>query len=309
VGVVLTRANLPKEKIDDILLVGGSTYIPKVKELLQNYFKKEPKQDINADEVVAMGAAIQAAILTIPKEKKKGTKLEGIALLDVTPHNLGVAVRGTDMSVIIPANSKIPICCSGVYSPMSKLSTAINVEIYQGDNDLVKNNEKIAEVMITGIPRTLEIQIFEIQFKLNTNDILETKVVCQTTPSLTKEVTVNLNSEGGFSAEEKRNAIEENKGYQRQGKGQQSKDILIKQLTTAINNAKGIDTSGTKDTIQQAQDLIQRIRDPNCNITPKTEEEVRLKVKELESIKEKSSSSSNSGGLGFGDDDPFASRF
>lgn len=144
VDKLMKATKMTPADIDDVLLVGGSTYIPKIRELLRKYFNKVPRtnilsiyimqqlsSDISADEVVAMGAAIQAANLATAFEKKQGTVIEGVALLDVTALPLGVEIKGYEMSVIIPANTKIPAKATGQYQTTELGQTSVRIRIFQ----------------------------------------------------------------------------------------------------------------------------------------------------------------------------------
>jgi molecular chaperone DnaK (HSP70) len=206
-----------KGKIDEILLVGGSTKIPKIKELLQDHFKKSLRTDINPDEAVAYGAAIQAANLTVVD--KKGTKIENITLLDVTPHNLGVMVGSDTMSVIIPEQSKIPASYFSEYIPHSPLSSSVDVMIYQGNSVLVKDNLLIGSLNISGfLPKALtgEFEVLKVDFKMNQNGMLEVNVTCLKNPNSSKSTTFTLARNGGFSIDELDKAKVANKHFEKQ---------------------------------------------------------------------------------------------
>jgi molecular chaperone HscA len=140
----LNDADLKKEQIDAVVMVGGSTRIPLVKESVRNFFGKEVYDKLNPDEVVALGAAVQADILA-------GNNTE-MLLLDVTPLSLGIETMGGLMDVLIPRNSKIPTKVGRQYTTQKDGQPGMRISVYQGERDLVQDNRKLAEFNLTGIP-------------------------------------------------------------------------------------------------------------------------------------------------------------
>ncbi|RYD58211.1 MAG: Fe-S protein assembly chaperone HscA [Sphingobacteriales bacterium] len=140
----LRDAGLQKEAIDAVVMVGGSTRVPLVKESVQQFFGKELFDQLNPDEVVALGAAVQADILA-------GNNTE-MLLLDVTPLSLGIETMGGLMDVLIPRNSKIPNKAGRQYTTQKDGQSGMRISVYQGERDLVQDNRKLAELNLTGIP-------------------------------------------------------------------------------------------------------------------------------------------------------------
>ncbi|CAH6421535.1 Heat shock protein 70 [uncultured virus] len=172
VDKVLKDSKMDKKQITDVVLVGGSTRIPKIIELLRDYFGKEPKKDINPDEAVAYGAAIQAAILT--KGDKVDATLDGLVLLDVAPLSLGIEVAGGLMSKLIPRNTTIPCSKEETYSTYSDNQPAVTIKIYEGERDLTKDNNLLGTFELTGIPPMPRgIPKIKVKFDLDTNGILK----------------------------------------------------------------------------------------------------------------------------------------
>lgn len=137
-------AGLTIDKIDAVVMVGGSTRVPAVKERVKEFFGKELYDKLNPDEVVALGAAVQADILA-------GNNKE-MLLLDVTPLSLGIETMGGLMDVLIPRNSKIPNRAGRQYTTQKDGQSGMRISVYQGERDLVKDNRKLAELNLTGIP-------------------------------------------------------------------------------------------------------------------------------------------------------------
>ena len=143
-GNVLRDAGLTTAQIDEVVMVGGSTRVPLVKESVKQFFGREVHDQLNPDEVVALGAAVQADILA-------GNNTE-MLLLDVTPLSLGIETMGGLMDVLIPRNSKIPNKASRQYTTQKDGQGGMRISVFQGERDLVQDNRKLAEFNLTGIP-------------------------------------------------------------------------------------------------------------------------------------------------------------
>lgn len=161
-------SGLQKSEIDAIVMVGGSTRIPYIKQQVSAYFEKEVNDSVNPDEVVALGAAIQADILA-------GNNKD-ILLLDITPLSLGIETMGGLMDVLIPRNSKIPSKAGRQYTTQKDGQSGIRISVYQGERDLVQDNRKLAEFVLSGIPAMpAGLPKVDIQFVINADGILQVK--------------------------------------------------------------------------------------------------------------------------------------
>ena len=164
----LTDAKLSPGQIDSIVMVGGSTRIPAVKAAVASFFGKAVNDSINPDEVVALGAAVQADILA-------GNNKDFL-LLDITPLSLGIETMGGLMEVLVPRNSKVPTQVGRQYTTHVDGQSSMRISVYQGERDLVKDNRKLAEFNLTGIPgMPAGLPKVEIQFLLNADGILVVK--------------------------------------------------------------------------------------------------------------------------------------
>lgn len=182
---VLTDSGLDLKQIDDILLVGGSTRIPRVRELITDFFGKMPRIDINPDEAVALGAAVQAGL-------KSGTLSDsGLIATDVVPFSMGIAVlsegrRGLPKSggfaKVIHRNTTIPVTKSHRFYTSFPGQTSVSIEIYQGEHEWVKHNSRLGEFLLDGLPENNQEQEgIDVTFRYNLNGILEVTAKSVTT--------------------------------------------------------------------------------------------------------------------------------
>ena len=164
----LKDATLKTQDIQEIVMVGGSTRVPLVKESVKRFFNKEVHDEMNPDEVVALGAALQADILA-------GNNKDFL-LLDITPLSLGLETMGGLMDVLIPRNSKIPTAASRQYTTQKDGQNGMRISVFQGERDLVKDNRKLAEFVLTNIPgMPAGLPKVEISFLINADGILLVK--------------------------------------------------------------------------------------------------------------------------------------
>jgi len=190
---VMADAGLKPEEIHQILLVGGSTRIPRVRELIGDYFNQEPRSDVHPDEAVALGAAVQAGI-------KSGVLAQkGLILTDVAPFSMGIAVlkewknsavRPGGYHIIIPRNTTIPVSKTENFYTAADGQTAAAIEIYQGENQWVKQNHRLGEFLLEGIPPNgAGAEAVEVTYKYDLNGILEVTARCA---SNGKEMSVSV---------------------------------------------------------------------------------------------------------------------
>lgn len=187
-------AKLSTSDIDEVILVGGSSRIPAVQTLVKNYFGKEPSKGVNPDEVVAVGAAIQGAILN--KESGVGD----IVLLDVTPLTLGIETMGGVMTKLIEANTTIPCKKSEVFSTAADNQTEVTIHVLQGERPMAAQNKSIGQFNLTGIaPARRGVPQIEVTFDIDANGILKVSAKDKATG---KEQAIRIEASSGLSKEE-----------------------------------------------------------------------------------------------------------
>ncbi|MGC8713884.1 MAG: molecular chaperone DnaK [Leptodesmis sp.] len=192
-------AGLSPSQIDEVVLVGGSTRIPAVQQLVRSFIDREPNQNVNPDEVVAVGAAIQAGIL--------GGEVKDILLLDVTPLSLGLETIGGLMKKLIPRNTTIPVRRSDIFSTGEDNQTMVEIHVLQGEREMAAGNKSLGRFKLTGIPPAPRgIPQVQVAFDIDANGILQVTAMDRTTG---REQSITIQGASTLSDEEVKRMIQD----------------------------------------------------------------------------------------------------
>jgi molecular chaperone DnaK len=185
-------AGVTPQDIDEVILVGGATRMPKVQQMVRELFGKEPNKSVNPDEVVAIGAAVQGGVL--------GGEVKDVLLLDVTPLSLGIETLGGVFTKLIERNTTIPTRKSEVFSTAADSQTSVEIKVYQGERAMARDNRMLGVFQLVGIPPAPRgIPQIEVEFDIDANGILNVKAKDRATNN---EQKITITSSSGLSKEE-----------------------------------------------------------------------------------------------------------
>ena len=269
------KANIKTSELDGILLVGGSTRIPKLQDELTKEFNRPLLKNVNVDEVVAMGAAVQGAIIS-------GEKTD-VLLLDVTPLNLGIATLGDVMTPVIDANTTIPCKRSQTFTTAVDNQPAVTLQVVQGNRPMVKDNKTIGMFNLDGIaPAPRGVPKIEVTFDIDSNGILSVTAKDEATG---KEQHITIESRGGLSSEDIERMKQEAEQYAEEDKKAKAEIELLNEADSyCFNIEKSMKDFGEKLTDELKAPVVSAIETLKTAITEKDIDRVKELRQNLESV-------------------------
>lgn len=260
----LSDANLSSSNIDEVLLVGGQTRTPKVAQTVQSFFGKEPNKTVNPDEVVAVGAAIQAAVL-------KG-EVKEVLLLDVTPLSLGIETLGGIFTKIIERNTTIPTKKSQIFSTATDNQPAVSIKICQGEREMAADNKLLGNFELLGIPPAPRgIPQIEVTFDIDANGILH---VAAKDLGTGKEQSIRITASSGLSEEEIKKMMrdaeshsDEDKRKKQLAEVRNEADTLIYTVEKSLRDYGNKLTESEKKEIQDALESCKKAKDTSNEVS------------------------------------------
>jgi molecular chaperone DnaK len=267
------------DKIDKVILVGGSTRIPAVQEAIKNVTGKEPHKGVNPDEVVALGAAIQAGVLA--------GEVKDVLLLDVTPLSLGIETLGGVFTKLINRNTTIPTSKSQVFSTASDNQTSVEIHVLQGERDMAAGNKTLGRFQLTGIPPAPRgVPQIEVKFDIDANGIVNVSAKDMATGN---QQAITITSSGGLSEDDINNMVKDAESHASEDKKRKEEVEVRNQADSLVYQAeKTVKDFGDKadkelaDKVSKAaEDLKEALKGSDIDAIKQKSEELTKPLYEL----------------------------
>ena len=257
--MALKDAGLEPNQVNEVVLVGGSTRIPKVQEIVTNFFGKEPHKGVNPDEVVAVGAAIQGGVLT--------GDVSDVLLLDVTPLSLGIETLGGVMTKLIERNTTIPSKKSEIFSTAGDNQTTVDIHVLQGEREFAKDNRTLGKFQLTGIPPAPRgVPQIEVTFDIDANGIVNVGAKDMATG---KEQSIEIKASSGLDESEVERMVSDAKRYSAEDselrktvESRNQLDSLVYQTEKLLNENKDKLDEATAGSMESAISEAKKALDP-----------------------------------------------
>ena len=269
----LKDAKMTKNDIDKVIFVGGSTRIPMVYDLVKKELGKEPSREVNPDEVVAMGAAIQGGVLT--------GEVNDVVLLDVTPLSLGIETLGGVMTVLIPRNTTIPTSKQQVFSTAADNQPAVDIHVLQGERSMANDNKTLGNFQLTGLPAAPRgVPQIEVKFDIDANGIVN---VSAKDLGTNKSQSITITSNTTLSEDEIDRMMKEAEANKEEdNKRKEEADLLNEAEQLVFQTEKSIKDLGDKITDDEKKETEALITDLKDAISKKDVEEIKTKKDKLQ---------------------------
>lgn len=259
----LKDAGVSKSDIDEVVLVGGSTRIPAVQQLVKEYTGKDPNQSVNPDEVVAVGAAVQAGVLA--------GEVKDIVLLDVTPLTLGIETLGGVMTPLVPRNTTIPVSKSQVFSTAENNQTAVDIHVLQGERPMAKDNKSLGMFRLDGIPPAMRgLPQIEVTFDIDANGIVNVSAKDKAT---NKEQKITITNGSNLSEEDIDKMVKEAEANAAEDKKKKEEAEIKNNATSLIGSAdrivkdfEGKIDAADKSKLDEQKAALQKAIDENKSV-------------------------------------------
>jgi len=256
----INDAGISKSEINEVVLVGGSSRIPAVQQLVKDYTGKEPNQSVNPDEVVAVGAAIQAGVLA--------GEVKDIVLLDVTPLTLGIETLGGVMTPLVPRNTTIPVSKSQVFSTAEDNQTAVDIHVLQGERPMARDNKSLGKFLLDGIPAAMRgVPQVDVTFDIDANGIVNVSAKDKAT---NKEQKITITNSSNLSESDIDKMVKEAEANAQEDKKKkeeaETKNNAASMITSAERIKKDFEgkiSDDDKKKLDEQKDALKKALDEN----------------------------------------------